>query len=251
MFLKRILSNAMELHVPVKLSTFDCLNNNSTIEINAEDCRAIMPLCGQELKKLFFYAYVIGKTSDDVFILSLGGQDFHTPQVKLPFIPKSQRFINNNKAAENLIVGNIYEATVETTCFWGAFCKIGDSTSVLVHVTNWSSCRFYNLSQVVKPGTKTLVKILSIRKEGEKLLVDASRKDAYSPADYNIGDKIIVTVSECTKNYDGLFCEVCPSFSGILDVPFNMISSYKEGTRVSARVKAITEKGFKLSLAER
>lgn len=40
MFLKRILSNAMELHVPVKLSTFDCLNNNSTIEINAEDCRA-------------------------------------------------------------------------------------------------------------------------------------------------------------------------------------------------------------------
>ena len=38
MLLKQILNSAMELHVPVKLSTFDCLNNhNSTIEIDAED----------------------------------------------------------------------------------------------------------------------------------------------------------------------------------------------------------------------
>ena len=54
MLLKQILNSAMELHVPVKLSTFDCLNNhNSTIEIDAEDCRAILPLCGQELKNQF------------------------------------------------------------------------------------------------------------------------------------------------------------------------------------------------------
>lgn len=249
MLLKRILTNAMELHVPVKLSTFDCLNNhNSTIEIDAEDCRAILPLCGQELKNQFFYAYVLGKTPDNVFLLSLGGQNFQTQQAKMPFVPKSERFINNNKAAENLIVGNIYEATVETTCFWGAFCKIGDSASVLVHVTNWSSCRFYNLSQVVKPGMKTLVKILSIRREGENILVDASRKDAYSPIDYHVGDKVFVTVSESTKNFDGVFCEICPSLNGILDIPFNTISSYKEGMKVQAKVKAITKKGLKLSL---
>ena len=250
MKLYRIFKRAMESHHPIILSTFNCLKtHNSTIEIMAEDCRAILSLCGQELKHQSFYAYVLGQTSDNIFLLSLGGQDFQKNQPKLPFVPKSERFIDNNKSAENLIVGNVYEATVETICFWGAFCKIADSTTVLVHVTNWSSCRFYNLSQVVKPGMKTLVKIFSIRREGENILVDASRKDAYSPISYNIGDKVLVTVSESTKNYDGIFCEVTPSINGILDVPFDTIFSFKEGMQVYAKVKAITEKGLKLTLA--
>ena len=254
MKLKQILTRAMEVHHPVKLSTFDCLRtNNSTVEIFADDCRAILPLCQQELNHQFFYAYVLGQTADNIFLLSLGGQNFKKNQLKLPYVPKHERFINNNKSAENLIVGNIYEATVETSCFWGAFCKIADSTSVLVHVTNWSSCRFYNLSQVVTPGMKILVKILSIRKNGENILVDASRKDAYSPVDpfnYNIGDIVLVTLSETTKYFDGLFCEVCPSVNGILDVPFSEISQYQEGMPVYAKVKSITEKGLKLTLAE-
>lgn len=254
MQLKQILKKAMEVHHPVKLSTFDCLRtNDSTVEVVADDCRAILPLCKQELNHQFFYAYVVGQTSDNIFLLSLGCQNFQKTQPKLPFVPKSERFINNNKSAENLIVGNIYEATVETSCFWGAFCKIADSTTVLVHVTNWSACRFYNLSQVIRPGMKTLVKILSIKKDGENILVNASRKDAYPPVNpfnYHIGDTVLATVSESTKYFDGLFCEICPSVNGILDVPFKEISSYKEGMQVSAKVKAISKKGLKLTLAE-
>lgn len=66
MLLKRILTNAMELHVPVKLSTFDCLNNhNSTIEIDAEDFWSDSSTLWTRIKKSVLCLCV--RTSDNVF----------------------------------------------------------------------------------------------------------------------------------------------------------------------------------------
>ena len=65
------------------------------------------------------------------------------------------------KKVSNLIVGSIFEGTVETLKPFGAFVNIGDGITGLVHISEMSERRITSPKEVVKLGQKVKVKLLS------------------------------------------------------------------------------------------
>ena len=144
---------------------------------------------------------------------------------------------------DKLVVGEVYEAVVCGVCAWGIFCKIGDAI-VLVHITNWSKCRFYNARSISYPGQIIKVKILSKEKDVDgSIRVVASRKDVDNHRFFIPGEKIIVTLSRKTQTGDGFFCEITPNICGIVDVFPEDIPYLIDGMRVVAVVKKYSPKG--------
>lgn len=147
---------------------------------------------------------------------------------------------------DELVVGEIYKAVVYGICAWGIFCKIGDAI-VLVHITNWSRCRFYNARSISYPGQIIKVKILSKKKDVDgSIRVVASRKDVESNVFFIPGEEVIVTLSRKTCAGDGFFCELTPDTCGIVDVYPEDIPYLIDGMRVVAVVKKCSPKGYKL-----
>ena len=65
------------------------------------------------------------------------------------------------KKVSNLVVGSIFEGTVETLKPFGAFVNIGDGVTGLVHISEMSERRITSPKEVVKLGQKVKVKLLS------------------------------------------------------------------------------------------
>lgn len=65
------------------------------------------------------------------------------------------------KKVSNLVVGSIFEGTVETLKPFGAFVNIGDGITGLVHISEMSERRITSPKEVVKLGHKVKVKLLS------------------------------------------------------------------------------------------
>lgn len=65
------------------------------------------------------------------------------------------------KKVSNLVVGAIFEGTVETLKPFGAFVNIGDGITGLVHISEMSERRLTSPKEVVKLGQKVKVKLLS------------------------------------------------------------------------------------------
>ena len=65
------------------------------------------------------------------------------------------------KKVSNLVVGSIFEGTVETLKPFGAFVNIGDGITGLVHISEMSERRITSPKEVVKLGQKVKVKLLS------------------------------------------------------------------------------------------
>lgn len=61
----------------------------------------------------------------------------------------------------NLVVGTIFEGTVETLKPFGAFVNVGDGITGLVHISEMSERRLNSPKEVVKIGQKVKVKLIS------------------------------------------------------------------------------------------
>lgn len=147
---------------------------------------------------------------------------------------------------DNLVIGEVYDAVISAVRPWGIFCKIGDAT-VLVHITNWSRCIFYNANSIASPGQIITVRILSKTKDADGFIrVVASRKDVGSNQLFHHGERVIVTLSHETSTGDGFFCELTPNLCGIVDVPSNDIPYLFCGMHALAVVKKLVPKGYKL-----
>lgn len=163
---------------------------------------------------------------------------------------ENNKYIFSHKAyleacKASLVVGEVYDAVIYSYCHWGAFCKIGDAP-VLIYITDWSICRFYNMQNVARIGNVEKVKIISKVVDKNGIRITASRKAAAPIVKFNQGDTVVATLGSLTDTNDGFFCEISPNTNAIVDVPPEKINFLREGMRVVAYIRKISPRGYKL-----
>lgn len=71
--------------------------------------------------------------------------------------------------------GKIYKGTVVSVKDFGAFVKISGNMEGLVHISELDHNRVNKVSDVLKEGEETLVKVVDVDRQGK---IKLSRKDA-------------------------------------------------------------------------
>ena len=75
----------------------------------------------------------------------------------------------------DLEMGKIYKGTVVSVKDFGAFVKIFGNMEGLVHISELDNYRVNKVSDVLKEGEETLVKVIDVDRQGK---IKLSRKDA-------------------------------------------------------------------------
>ena len=100
------------------------------------------------------------------------------------------------KARQELInsiqVGTVLEGTVETLQNYGAFIKLENGLSGLVHVSQISNKRVKVPSDVLKEGDTVTVKVIGV-KDGK---ISLSMKALETPVEEEVPEKVVIPKSE-------------------------------------------------------
>ena len=142
-------------------------------------------------------------------------------------------------------IGETVEATVERIVQYGAFVDIGNGIVSLLHISEVSKSRYYDLNNIFQRGDVIKVRLLAM--DPDRRMFKISRKQAYNENPQEIHDGMFAKII-CSKdlaNETGLYVEYDPANQGIMDIPENMSADeFKEGTKVIAQIKRQGPKGF-------
>lgn len=140
-------------------------------------------------------------------------------------------------------IGTTIQCTIESIAPYGVFVDLGNGVDSLVHVTELSQARYFDLKKYFTVGDKIKVKLLEYDHSTKQF--KASSKAAYNKLALEACS--IIRAKVCEKlNDEGYFVEVNPATIGILDVPSDLKLLPRQ--EVTIFVKKITESGFRSDL---
>ena len=138
---------------------------------------------------------------------------------------------------ENLENGQIIEGTVTGIKPYGAFVKMENGNSALVHIEDMSVSRIKSPWERFKIGQKSNFVVKSIDKENLKVLL--SYKELLGTWEENVekfeeGSVVTGIARETEKSKNGIFVELTPNLVGLAE--------YKEGIEYGQNVKVYIKK---------
>ena len=138
---------------------------------------------------------------------------------------------------ENLENGQIIEGTVTGIKPYGAFVKMENGNSALVHIEDISVSRIKSPWERFKIGQKSNFVVKSIDKENLKVLL--SYKELLGTWEENVekfaeGSVVTGIARETEKSKNGIFVELTPNLVGLAE--------YKEGIEYGQNVKVYIKK---------
>ena len=141
-------------------------------------------------------------------------------------------------------VGEIVVATVEGVLEYAMFIDIGNGVNSMLHVSEVSQARYYDLTRIFHSGEELKVKILGF--DPETGFFSVSRKDTYQKVTFEVGTCIKVRCAGYLHDKTGVYVEFNPQTLGIMDVPENMCYfEFLDGDEVVVSIKGENDKGFK------
>ena len=165
-----------------------------------------------------------------------------------------------SKLWANIKEGDIVEGEVKRITSFGAFVDIG-GVDGLVHISEMSWGKIRSPKEVVKIGDKVQVKVLSIKKDDEKvsLSIKQIKKDPWSVVteNYQVGNIVESRVVNLTDF--GAFVEIEPGLEGLVhisQISTERIEKPSEVLKVGEIVKTsiteinLEEKKIKLSIKD-
>lgn len=246
---KKSLQASIERKFPFSIDPLKCQWHQltKTLTVNGEDWEGIIPTneLGISMPHLISDS---NQESTPLGIMDLLKEPF---QVLALYEQSNGKFLLSHKAyseacKDAIQVGNIYDATVFSTCPWGAFCNVCDVT-VLVHISEFSECKFNDLTKVITPGAQFPVLILSKEKKDDNTTyITASRKKVLTKSPPHVGDIVKVTLNSPVIARDGFYCEITPDRKGIIDIPKKLTNGFTSGSQILGRIKSVSLKGYKL-----
>ena len=143
-----------------------------------------------------------------------------------------------------LNVGDVIKATVIRITRISVLLKYKGLT-LFIPFKEISDSRFYDAHEYFKLYHKVFVKVIQKSDPSSYIIVSYKRCFSDNLNNYNSYDIVIGKVtSEVTYFNDGLFIEISPRVSGIMNC--NDPSMFKYGDKVRCRVRRVTPKGLKL-----
>ena len=135
------------------------------------------------------------------------------------------------RAIEKLEEGQIVEGIVTGIKPYGAFVKMKNELSGLVHIEDMSVARIKSPSERLKIGQKAKFMVKSIDRENKKILL--SYKELLGSWDENVknfeeGSTVVGIARETEKSKNGIFVELTPNLVGLAE--------YKEGIEYGQNV---------------
>lgn len=141
-------------------------------------------------------------------------------------------------------IGTVVTATIESVMPYGMFADIGNGVYSLLHITEVSKTRCYDLSKIFNKGEEIKVKLIDFDLQSFHFII--SRKQAYEKANLKEGMCIKAVCSTTLKDGTGIYVEYDPANIGIMDVPDKMsCDDFNEGTKVQVMISKIVEEGFR------
>ena len=137
----------------------------------------------------------------------------------------------------NLEKGQIVEGTVTGIKPYGAFVKMDNGASALVHIEDMSVARIKSPSERLKIGQKANFMVKSIDRENSKILL--SYKELLGTWEENAekfeeGSTVTGIARETEKSKNGIFVELTPNLVGLAE--------YKEGIEYGQNVEVYIKK---------
>lgn len=165
--------------------------------------------------------------------------------------------VEEEKAWENLNVGNIVKAEVKRFTNFGAFLDV-NGIDGLLHLSQISWNHVKHIEDILKKGETIEVKIIGIDKENKKLSL--SRKELLPKPWENVKEKYpegsIVLGKVVRINDFGAFVELEPGVDGLVHISkisFNRITHPSEvlsvGEEVKAKILEVDEENKRVSLS--
>lgn len=142
-------------------------------------------------------------------------------------------------------IGTTIPCTIESIAPYGVFVDLGNGVDSLVHITELSQARYFDLNKYFTVGDKIKVKLLEYNNSTNQF--KPSRKAAYTKL--ALEPSSIVRVKVCERlNNEGYFVELNPMTIGILDVPSTLELLPRQEAIIF--IKKITENGFQADLVQ-
>ena len=138
---------------------------------------------------------------------------------------------------ESLEKGQIVEGTVTGIKPYGAFVKMDNGVSALVHIEDMSVARIKSPLERLKIGQKANFVVKSIDRENFKVLL--SYKELFGTWEENVekfveGSTVTGIARETEKSKNGIFVELTPNLVGLAE--------YKEGIEYGQNVDVYIKK---------
>lgn len=141
-------------------------------------------------------------------------------------------------------IGRIVNATVEDIRPYGIFADIGNGVRSLIHVTECSKLRYFNLDNFFTVG-QLLEKVKIISINPENMFLKSSIKQAYHKEPVRTMTVERVRVIDHVEG--GKFVEINPMTTGIMDIDSSQQSELKQGSYAFAFIRKFNKKGFRSS----
>ncbi|KAG2439182.1 hypothetical protein HXX76_004546 [Chlamydomonas incerta] len=150
---------------------------------------------------------------------------------------------------EDVKEGAEYEGTVTTVEEFGAFVNFGSNTNGLVHISKLSSGFTKNAKDVVQPGQKVTVKVLSVDAEKKRVSLELKSAVAAAASASEESDDIITEPDREGADADAEEdveveledgqVEVRADLPGFEDIPFVMDEADMDGEMTEAAIAAL------------
>ena len=164
--------------------------------------------------------------------------NFRAEVIKAPNIIKLSRTEYLKQEISKLHVGEIYDAYIYSISKFGLFCKIKGDITVRIHKTRLSTLRIYEPEKFFKVGEKIEIQIYSVQREAP-FFVEGTRIIPDEKPPVKEGDLVKVKMGN-TANEEGVYCEITPSTSGIVDMNCRNINPKKYlGKEAIVQIKSI------------
>ena len=100
------------------------------------------------------------------------------------------------KAIEDIAVGSVFHGTVESLQSYGAFVRLENGMSGLVHVSQIANKRIKAPSEVLKEGQEVDVKVIAIKDGKLSLSMRALLENAKNDEDYQPRERVVIPKAE-------------------------------------------------------
>ena len=172
-------------------------------------------------------------------------------------VAQEERRMKAEELWENIEENKEYEGVVKSLTNYGAFVDIG-GVDGMIHISELSWSRVRHPSDVLNPGDKVSVYVISFDKEKKKISLGYRRKED-NPwlkfvSNYNIGDIVEAKVLKFMPF--GAFAEIIPGVDGLIHI--SQIANQRiakpddvltEGEQVKVKITDIDTEKKKVSLS--
>lgn len=145
------------------------------------------------------------------------------------------------KKLKEIELGKIYSANITSIAKWGVFVEINGLFTALCHCTEVSKAMILELKSFFEIGEHLYVKVISKRMEEGFYRIEVSRKQAASPVEYCLGERVRATIAS-RLDEDSYFCEVTPCQKGI----YHTVEDLRVGDTVYGVLTKIEPEGYRL-----